>query len=305
MSEQFLKVSRIRFDSAKSFDFKYHFTGEEFAHRHIKKKAGISIVRPNEPPPKSALLGVDKNDLWDRLNEGKRLPIPDKCPKCTPSEQQIFWRTFTRSSLKSIIENNGKGKWPDELATDQPRRLIESVKLENPGIIWLSQNPDLALNVGVSRGLTTGEPITLVGLNICKCDLENGVKIISPQASSIVGFSQLEQLDSNTIAGYPWATNGVIINRIPQKKFSEGVFYQVHLKLFSKIQKAIQKSRLSLEVISSDAFLRQLANMLGSVLFFLAIKDPEIPKHAEIDFLPRTFKLFLNQISNEETRSFL
>jgi hypothetical protein len=289
----------MTFGRNRTYDFKYYLLGDTRSHRDMfRKHMGRGFT---EPPPQGFSANHLSKEVWNILNNENRLALPPSCNKCGPEEQQVFWRTFTRTSLDAFKANEGRGREIEEsrIMEANGNKVINNEELERSGFIWISQNPKFALSVGLARGLSSDEQISLMGINICKCCLEKGIKM-----TDVLGISKnqshLREVTAENIKRKAGFSQGIIINQIPLDKLNESVWFDVNLNPFSKIKKALLKSGLEVGTSTSSSFLKTLSGMIGELLMFLALKDPEEKNGIDFQTLPRTFKIFLSPLIQDE-----
>lgn len=291
MAEIFLNISRIKFGSNGRLALAYNLAGD-----NTEKVIALRGFGHGTFYPRFRFSLATK--VWDNLNNQPELPVPRLCEKCPPNRQQLFWRTFAPIALDSFLNNDGRGKWFDEarIKYQQDRTLIERDALNIPGLSWFSQDPTFALNVGIARGLITGEPITLMGVNICEHDLSS-TKIVNVAYSAGDSFI-LKPVTGENITARPGFSHGILIEQVPQTKLKDKVLYKVDLNPFLKIREALVNSgRAGDRQVTSD-LLYQISNFIYDILKLIQRKDNGYPEYETTKMLPITFRLFLEQMVN-------
>lgn len=292
--EELINFSQLSFVDGKSI-YQYSLVGENQQHSCLPVTQGVFEYRSDEITP------VGSPAIWHELLKGS-LDLPQTCSVCSQNSQVFLWRTFTDRSLESFKNNKGRGKILDlEICDhlDVKGRLVHIKKreeLEEPGYLWVARSADLAMAVGLSRAIFSDEPVSLLGINVCKCDLEASYHLYTTISSHGETYIwSIDPVDLDRVDKHNFFKDEELVTEIPQHKIESGIVYRIDSTFFDYIKKALEGVSLS------EINLRRLASFLDKVLIDIARQDPNmknITDPLDLNVLARTWRPFLGRIPN-------
>lgn len=236
--------------------------------------------------------------VWKELLQKPALETPKRCDHCPVNRQANYWRTFTQTSLRLFKEQGGVGKWFDESAAKEVGgcMVIPKYELDKPGFLWTTRHPEFALSVGIARWIATHEPIRLIGIHVCPCDLSQGTKMIYVGCAKGTNYI-IQPVDGDSFPPQEGWSDGIIINHLTPQQMEGGVSYDVDMNFFTIVKQKTANSIGDEERKDSEIF-RLFTHRIDSLLTEIACKDPNTDPSGGLYDLPRTWSAFLHRIPN-------
>ncbi len=177
----------------------------------------------------------------------------------------------------------------------QVGNLVVSVSIKDePGYLWLSQDPVLAISVGFARMfIEDHKPIRLKAYNICKCVLKDNPLL---RIDSYTNDGKLLQVKlTRDPQDYKFFSSGYIIQQIPPITRKQSASYILDATYLMPILKRFRglpaKSDIPIQKIS--------ARIVAPILNSLCLKDPRLKTDSTTKrrgMLPAPYSLLLDPV---------
>lgn len=193
---------------------------------------------------------------------------PRQCDRFPHHEGQMFyWRAFTEKGIRSFIQTGFQSTVPlDNVATeaidtrDDGAMLIPSNRIEVPGALWTSPDPEFALVMGLSRAVMENQKVYLLGVNHCMHEEDVTAYRVFSEGKKHRSLYPVRHDSSDKRIFF---SSGTIFDRFTPHQVANGVLYTFAPGFVDAVGSVVDKIDAS-ELLAEKHVSRQIAYVLGT-----------------------------------------